>query len=96
MRYLGALGDVTIPTLPTGQTLDPSAKALLVAQVNALPLDQQNIFCDVSDASSEGHTRLMKRYAIGAAGGLALGVLGSMVLAGGVFAAHRSGRRTAR
>lgn len=75
-----SFGDLTIPSFPAGTTIDPNAQALLVAQVNALPLDQQQIFCNVADQSSEGASRKQMRLAMGAAGGLAIGVVATLLL----------------
>lgn len=81
MRYLGDLV-LPLPALPNGTTLDDNARDVLIAQVRALPLTQQTILVDVTDATDEGGARRLRRFGLGAAVGIAAGALATVILRG--------------
>lgn len=85
MRYMGdAAPAPAIPGLPsfTPATIDPAARAQLVAAARGANDDQASLLVDMADASPLGHKTEIMRYGIGA-------VVGGLVVGLGVFIAMR-------
>jgi hypothetical protein len=85
MRYLAGMGAATGPAVPlpqlsAGGPLDPAVKAQFLALAPTVPDAQAQDLLDFVDATPLGHSTMMKRYALGAVGGLAIGlVIGAVV-----------------
>lgn len=85
MRYMGdATPAPVLPGFPSAvpSSIDPAARAQLVAAARSANDDQASLLVEMADASPLGHKTEIMRYGVGA-------VVGGLVVGLAVFAATR-------